>query len=145
VRTESIIEERAMLTLVVEDEAISAFALADELELSGHPVVGPARSSGEAIALARARRPKLALIDLNLESEGVGLRVARQLVAEFDMPVIFMTADVETAREHASEALGVLAKPFDNTEVPAVVRYVEARLRGEVPTRPSCPSFELFH
>jgi DNA-binding response OmpR family regulator len=134
-----------MLTLIVEDDAVSAFALADELELSGHPVIGPARSSGEAIALARARRPKLALIDLNLESEGAGLRVAQKLSAELDVPVIFVTANVEIAREHANAALGVLGKPFDNAEVAAVVRYVEARLRGEEPTPPSCPSFELFH
>lgn len=134
-----------MLTLVVEDDPVSAFALADELELAGHPVVGPARSSGEAIALARARPPKLALIDLNLESVGAGLRVAQQLAAEFDVSVIFVTANVETARAHADQALGVLAKPFDNAEVAAVVRYVEARRRGEKPTPPSCPSFEPFH
>ena len=134
-----------MLTLVVEDDPVSAFALADELELSGHAVVGPARSSGEAIALARARPPSLALIDLNLESANAGLRVAQQLSAEFDVPVIFVTANVETARAHADQALGVLAKPFDNAEVAAVVRYVEARLRGEEPAPPSCPSFEAFH
>jgi hypothetical protein len=58
-----IVEEHAMLTLVVEDDAVCALPLADELELSGHLVVGPARSSGEALALVRARRRKLALID----------------------------------------------------------------------------------
>jgi two-component system, response regulator PdtaR len=134
-----------MLTLVVEDDALSAFALADELELSGHSVVGPARSSGEAIVLVRARPPKLALIDLNLESEGAGLRVAQKISAEFDVSVVFVTGNVQTAREHAADALGVLVKPFDQAEVAAVVRYVEARLRGETPPPPSSPSFELFH
>jgi DNA-binding response OmpR family regulator len=73
------------------------------------------------------------------------LRFAHKLSAEFDVPVIFVTANVQTAREHVADVLGVLIKPFDQAEVAAVLRYVEARLRGEAPARPSCPSFELFH
>jgi DNA-binding response OmpR family regulator len=116
----------AMLTLVVEDDPISAFGLTEDLEFAGQPVMGPARSSGEPIALAHARQPKLALIDLNLESEGASVRVARKLSVEFD-------------------ALGVLVRPFDNAEVVNVLRYLEARQRGEEPARPSISSFELFH
>jgi two-component system, response regulator PdtaR len=134
-----------MLTLVVEDDAISAFGLTEDLESAGHPVIGPARSSGEAIAPVHARQPKVALIDLNLESEGAGLRVARKLSAEFDVAVIFVTGDVDTAREHADDAVGVLVKPFDNAEVANILKYLEARQRGEEPVRPSCSSFELSH
>lgn len=134
-----------MLTLVVEDDAISAFGLTEDLELAGHPVMGPARSSGEAIALVHARQPKVALVDLNLESEGVGLRVARKLSTEFDVTVIFVTGDVQMAREHSDDAWGVLVKPFDNAEVANILRYLEARRRGENPARPSFSSFELFH
>jgi two-component system, response regulator PdtaR len=134
-----------MLTLVVEEDAISAFGLTEDLESAGHPVMGPARSSGEAIALVRARQPKVALIDPNLESEGAGLRVARKLSAEFDVTVIFVTVDVQAAREHADDALGVLVKPFDNAEVANILRYLEARQRGEAPAQPSFSSFEFFH
>lgn len=134
-----------MLTLVVEDDAISAFALADELELAGHPVVGPARSSGEAISLVRARRPTLALVDLNLESEGVGLRLARKLASEFEVPVIFVTGNPQAARENAADAFGVLVKPFGEAEVAEMLRYVAARLRGEQTSTPPGSSFEPFH
>jgi DNA-binding response OmpR family regulator len=134
-----------MLTLVVEDDPISAFGLTEDLEFAGHPVMGPARSSGEAIALVRARQPKLALIDLNLESEGAGVRVARKLSMEFDVTVIFVTCDVQTARRHADDTLGVFVKPFDNAEVINLLKYLEARQRGEAPARPSLSSFELFH
>jgi DNA-binding response OmpR family regulator len=134
-----------MRTLVVEDDAISAFALSDELELAGHAVVGPARSSGEAFALVRAQHPKLALIGVNLETDGAGVRLAQKLSQDFEMPVVFITADAEVARAHAEYALGVIVKPFAASHVAEILKYVQALLVGDYAAPPACPGFEPFH
>lgn len=134
-----------MLVLVVEDEALAAFSLEAVLEDAGHGVVGPARSSGEAISLARDRRPQLALIDINLEAEGSGITLARQLLMEFRMPVIFTTGHAHIARENADCAIGMITKPFDPAEVPDILSYADALIRGDNPTQlPYLLSFELF-
>jgi DNA-binding response OmpR family regulator len=135
-----------MLVLVVEDEPLCAFNLTSALEEAGHSVVGPARSSGEAIVLARSRRPSFALVDIDLESEGAGIRLARQLCAEFDLPVIFMTEHEAPARENAHYAIGMITKPFDSGTVAGILRYADERVRaGSSSSAGSCsPSFEPF-
>jgi DNA-binding response OmpR family regulator len=62
-----------MLILVVEDEALVAFALEWTLKIAGHQVLGPADSVEDAIALCRTGRPDFALIDLNLRDDGDGI------------------------------------------------------------------------
>lgn len=139
------LQEMDMLVLVVEDETLAAFSLESVLEDAGHGVVGPARSSGEAITLARDRHPQLALIDINLEAEGAGISLARQLHAEFGMPVIFTTGHTRLARENADCAIGMITKPFDPAEVPDILSYVDLLIRGGNPAQlPYLLSFEPF-
>ena len=52
--------------LVVEDEAITALAVAQTLEQAGFTVIGPAARVGEAIDLLRTSLPDAAMLDLNL-------------------------------------------------------------------------------
>jgi DNA-binding response OmpR family regulator len=61
-----------MVILVVEDEAIIGFCLTQVLEEAGHVVLGPALSSNEALKLADANPPDVALVDIDLESTGSG-------------------------------------------------------------------------
>jgi two-component system, response regulator PdtaR len=134
-----------MVVLVVEDEAIIAHSSAAELEDAGHAVLGPAHSSAEALALARVRDPDVALVDINLEAPGAGVRLARQLRAQYDTVVVFTTAQKEVARAHADNAIGVLAKPYDPTELTDVVEYAESVARGGRQTKPpAVRSFERF-
>lgn len=134
-----------MRVLVVEDETLSALSLTAELEQTGHSVVGPARSSGEAVVLARTYSPNVALVDINLERVGAGIPLARQLSAELHIPVIFMTEHKTPARENATCALGMIAKPFDSASVPDILRFVDERRRGGARTEwPNSLSFESF-
>jgi two-component sensor histidine kinase/CheY-like chemotaxis protein len=52
--------------LVVEDEAITALAVAQTLEQAGFTIIGPAARVGEAIDLLRTNLPDAAILDLNL-------------------------------------------------------------------------------
>src|SRR5688572_30775776 len=71
--------KRVMVVLIVEDEVIIAYCSAAMLEEAGHAVLGPAHTSSQALELVRNRRPDVALIDIDLETPGAGIHVARQL------------------------------------------------------------------
>ncbi|HVF16921.1 MAG TPA: response regulator, partial [Steroidobacteraceae bacterium] len=102
-----------MRVLVVEDNAILAEVLSNALAQAGHEVIGPANSSAEAIQLAENEDPQIALVDLDLEKESIGLDVAEQLTGELDIEVIICTARPELARRASSGAMGLISKPFD--------------------------------
>lgn len=136
-----------MYVLLVEDEALSAFSLTEQLEEAGHRVIGPARSSGEALVLARSRRPGVALVDIDLECEGAGIPLARRLCEELGVPVIFMTEHKSPARENAGYAIGMITKPFDSASLPDILRYADecVRMGFASSDRPCSFSFEPFN
>jgi DNA-binding NarL/FixJ family response regulator len=71
--------------LLVDDNALYLGEARDLLERQGMRVVGVASNSGEALAIAAADRPDVALVDIDLGVES-GLDVARAL-ATCDEPV----------------------------------------------------------
>ena len=101
--------------LIVDDNPRFGEEARSLLEHEGVSVVGVAASGDEAVVLAEALRPDLALVDITLGEES-GFDVARRLV---DAPngerpaVIFISAYDErefSARIEASPALGFIAK-----------------------------------
>jgi DNA-binding NarL/FixJ family response regulator len=64
--------------LLVDDNALYLGEARDLLERQGMRVVGVASNSGEALAIAAADRPDVALVDIDLGVES-GLDVARAL------------------------------------------------------------------
>jgi DNA-binding NarL/FixJ family response regulator len=71
--------------LLVDDNPLYLGEARDLLERQGMRVVGVASNSGEALAIAAADRPDVALVDIDLGVES-GLDVARAL-ATCDEPV----------------------------------------------------------
>jgi CheY-like chemotaxis protein len=64
--------------LLVDDNALYVGEARDLLERQGMSVIGVASNSGEALAIAAANRPDVALVDIDLGVES-GLDVARAL------------------------------------------------------------------
>jgi CheY-like chemotaxis protein len=75
--------------LVVEDEALVAFALEELLTECGYKVVGPAPNVRTAVKLLDAERIDAAVLDINLGGETVD-PVARAL-ATAGVPFVFTT------------------------------------------------------
>ena len=128
-----------MRILVVEDQALIALTLAEALKEAGHEVIGPAVRSEQALSLARARRPELALVDIDLDYAGEGLELASELYA-LGSAVLFMTGRADLARTHPL-ALGVMVKPFSLTSAVAAVSIAQGLLAGE--SDPPIPPIEL--
>ena len=108
-------DERCRI-LVVEDEAVIALDLQHLLEEFGHHVVGTASRGDDALRLADATRPDLALLDIGISGELDGIDVACRLRHAFDIPTLFLSAfaDEETVgRAKRAEPVGFLIKPVD--------------------------------
>ena len=119
----------ARRVLIVEDEGLVAMEIETFLVSAGHDVVGAASGRAVALALARAERPDLALVDVRLANGDSGLDLAADLSA-LGVPVLLVTGNCpqELGR---SVALGCLHKPFDEHQllaaVAAAARLAEGR------------------
>jgi DNA-binding NarL/FixJ family response regulator len=99
--------------LLVDDNALYLGEARDLLERQGMRVVGVASNSGEALAIAAADRPDVALVDIDLGVES-GLDVARALAA-CDEPVSVILISVYAEKDlrdllDDSPAVGFLPK-----------------------------------
>ena len=114
--------------LVVDDEPRIAAIAADYLRHAGYSVL-TAGDGAEALALARAKRPDLVVLDLGLPRLG-GLEVARTLRAETAVPIVMLTARVEESDRLLGLELGAddyITKPFSPRELVARVKAVLRR------------------
>jgi len=114
--------------LVVDDQPPVAQIAGDYLRHGGFGVI-TASNGVDALALARAQRPDLIVLDLGLPRMD-GLEVAKTLRREGDVPIIMLTARIEESDRLAGLELGAddyMTKPFSPRELVARVRSVLRR------------------
>jgi two-component system alkaline phosphatase synthesis response regulator PhoP len=123
--------------LVVDDEPKITKLLRDYLERAGFGV----RTSVDgksALALARAEKPDLVLLDLGLPRMD-GLDVTRELRKLSNVPIIMLTARSEESDKLVGLELGAddyITKPFSPKELVARVRVIFRRI-DSVTTSPA--------
>lgn len=124
-----------MRVLIVEDDQVTAKNLETTLRRRGFLVVGPAHSAEEAVNMAAAEKPQIALLDIQLETVDEGIKLAEKLRSSHQIPVVFVTGFSEEALfEQASEAkpVGFLRKPFSEAELIVCIESVlERGIAGE--------------
>ncbi len=114
--------EIATDVLIIEDETFIALDLENLVENLGHRVLGVARTHGEAVALARAKRPGIILADIQLADGSSGLDAVNEMLKSFEVPVIFITAYPERfLTGERPEPAFLIAKPFQPATVAAVL------------------------
>ena len=102
----------ALRSLIVDDNARFLSAARTLLEREGVAVVGVASSCAEAVQLAGALQPDVALVDIDLGEES-GFDVARRLAGEKLSRVVLISAYPEADFSEliaASPAVGFLPK-----------------------------------
>jgi CheY-like chemotaxis protein len=110
--------------LVVEDEALVAEEIREDLEALGYKVPAVVSSGEEVMQAVAAHKPALVLMDIRLDGSVDGIEAAFLAKAEFGVPVVFLTAysDSDTLeRVAASDPSGYILKPFDERQLAATV------------------------
>ncbi len=120
----------AKRVLVADDEHAITALVSDMLTYAGFQVLR-AHGGVEAIALARAERPDLVLMDVmmpDLDGRDACRALKMDLELEGVPVVLFSSADEQDVHWRGAGADAFLPKPFDIRRLPDFVRFVlEAR------------------
>jgi CheY-like chemotaxis protein len=108
--------------LIIEDEPIIAMDIETIVRDLGHEVTGVAVTRDEAVALAMEDRPGLVLADIQLADDSSGIDAVKDILAEFNVPVIFITAFPERLLTgERPEPTFLITKPFQRSTVKAAI------------------------
>lgn len=114
--------------LIVEDEALIGFDLADLLGAAGYRISGPYARADEALCAVERGKLMLAILDVNLGEGRTSEAVARQLT-EDGTPILFVSGYTAAGSEvlrNFPEA-GRVSKPWDPQELLRTVAEVVRR------------------
>lgn len=111
--------------LIVEDEAIPAMMLKQEMEKAGYEVFKPVATGETAVEVARKNRFDLVLMDINLAGRMDGIEAAAQIMSFSDTPIVFVTGfSDETVKQRANalKPAGFLTKPITASVLAALTK-----------------------
>jgi two-component system cell cycle sensor histidine kinase/response regulator CckA len=114
--------------LIIEDEVIVAYDLADMLTQWDYEVVGIVSSGEKAVEKARETNPDLVLADVKLKGKMDGIEASHRIRDNCDVAIVYLTARTESdlfERAKKTEPHGYLTKPVSPQEV---LRTVEMAL-----------------
>ena len=122
--------------LLVEDDVILAMDLAATLTEAGYEVLGPVSTSAEAVEMADALRPDLALVDINLkDGRNAGIDAAREVHSRCGAPCLFLSGQGAEARKNKDAALGLLEKPMSPDAILESIAAIDILIHGKAPPR----------
>ena len=88
----------------------------------GHTVIDVAATHNEAIDSVARKRPGLVLADIQLADGSSGIDAVKDILAKFDVPVIFITAFPERLLTgERPEPTFLITKPFQPETVKAAI------------------------
>lgn len=128
--------DQKIRVLIVDDHAVLRAGL--EQLLAAEPdldVVGKASSGDEAIALARAERPDVVLMDLQMPGTD-GVSATRSIVGEELADVLVLTSYSDAERIVGALDAGALGYLLKDAEPDEVLQGIRAVARGESPINP---------
>lgn len=115
--------------LVVDDDRLVLATLTHGLAAAGYEIID-ADNGDDAILLARAHKPDLALLDIRMEGKS-GFDVAAYLREYCQMPFMFLSAfsdDQTVAQVKELGAVAYLVKPLDIRQIVPAVEAAFAQL-----------------
>lgn len=118
------------ILMIVEDEVLVATVLRDELEDAGYHVLDLTDRHAEALAVAVACKPDLALVNIRLAGRDDGIELAEHLKA-LGIPVLLISGQVSRASSAKTVAIASMPKPYDAADMVLAVAYLLARLEGD--------------
>ena len=116
--------------MIVEDEALVATVLRDELQDAGYKVLNLTDRYAEALEVAKTEKPNLALVNIRLAGRDHGIELSEHLKA-LGIPVLLISGQVSRARSAKTVAIASMPKPYDAAEMALAVAHLLARLKGD--------------
>ena len=111
--------------MIVDDDVITVTELTEALRSSGYEIGSTADSGEEAIKIAKKTRPDLVLMDIVMPGKIDGIKAAKQIRTELNIPVIFLTGYSEEEyieRAKSARSFGYILKPFVAAQVSSSIK-----------------------
>ncbi len=124
--------------LLVEDEAIVARDILQQLAELGYEVVGHVTRGEQAVEQAEQLLPDLVLMDIQLAGAMDGIAAAQAIKDRLLLPVVFLTAfsaDEMLERAKLTEPFGYILKPFSERELYTVLEMALYKYQAEAQLR----------
>ena len=118
--------------LIVEDDMITAADISMQLDQLGYEVSGITPRGEDALKSIEATRPDLILMDVNLKGNLDGIETARRIAEIHDIPLIFLTANADSATfasAKATKPYAFISKPFQKTDLEHAIALAFERIR----------------
>ena len=124
--------------MIVEDEAVVALHLRQELTKLGYSVAGVATQGEQALKMIDEVFPDIVLMDIHIQGEMDGIETAQRIPRYLHIPVIYLTAyseDTTLKRAGDTYPYGYLIKPFLDRELHATIKMALERSRADEAVR----------
>ena len=119
---EEIDGQTATEVLIIEDEPIIAMDLEGIVQGLGHQVSAIADTRSSAVSAARDHTPGLVLADIQLADGSSGIDAVTEILDQFEVPVIFITAYPDRLLTgERPEPTFLITKPFKEATVKAAI------------------------
>ena len=128
--TASSASEPRKTLMIVEDQVLVATVLRDALEDAGYHVLDLTDRFAEALDVAKACKPDLALVNIKLAGHADGIELAENLKA-MAIPVLLISGQVSRASSAKTVAIASMPKPYDAADMVLAVAYLLGRLQGD--------------
>ena len=126
--------------LIVEDDAIISASFERILSALGYDVIGIIAFGEEVLQKVVESPPDLVLMDIYLAGDMNGIEAAAQIQAQFDIPVVYLTAysnDALLQKARNTEPYGYLVKPVRERDLHATIKMALYRHKLEDALRES--------
>ncbi|WP_082788293.1 response regulator [Sphingorhabdus sp. M41] len=109
--------------MIVEDEFLIAMELEQIVGNLGYDCIGVADDTESAIEMV-AKKPDIALVDVNLSDGPTGPIIGARLANEFGVKVVFITANPKQLGDGVEGTLGAVSKPVEIEVLKDVLHYL---------------------
>ena len=117
--------------LVVEGETIIGAKISMYLTDLGYEVTGIIPRGEEAVFHVRENTPDIILMDINLKGSLDGIQTATLLQKEFDIPIIYLTANTDEAtfaRAKRTRPYACVSEPFKQLDFKHALELASERI-----------------
>lgn len=132
--------------LIVEDEMIIAANISLQLSNLGYHISGIVPRGEEALLHLKDNKPDIVLLDIQLKGKLDGIETALLMQKEYDIPVIYLTANADDAhfdRAKTTNPYAFISKPFKKTDLQRAVELTVNRLMADDKGIVNTPAFIL--
>ena len=120
--------------LIVEDDMIIAADISMQLARMGYEVTGILPRGEDALKNIENTLPDIILMDIHLKGKMDGIETAQLILEQYQIPVIFLTAnadDTSFQRAKATKPYAFISKPFKRLDLSRAIELVASRLSEE--------------